>query len=479
VSVRASTGDRDRVSASVRRVLVIAAILAFGAVLVGPLACRQIVGIGSSPETDLTTSVCGLPYGTNTCAACAQAHCCAESSACAADPLFCAPYESCLGACGGDPACRSRCTIDNPVPTDNAAPVSALSACLASNCESACGLTCGGFAGYLSEPDASAACASCLRQGNACTDQRSCGSSAECDTFWRCWLACITPDCRIACEQQHDAGAATFQPLYADFSSICSTPCGYGSYWACAGQVHWPHAMSPEVTVTDLVYDHVSKKGVPGAQVTICTNCPCPTATNGVLGQGLTNDGGIYTITFQPVISVLGEGSTFCTQVTAPEYLPDFAYGEYPPVEPRENAISSLLPIATWGVALLTPAAQMANSTGVGGTFDPARAIFVAANVSDCLGSPVLAGGADISINVRDPMMLAYGGLDAGPDAWPTVPTGMTGLASNQGLFLDVPPDASVTLTATVPGVGPVSQVSVAIAPNTTTEVVLPPTPNP
>jgi hypothetical protein len=58
--VRAPTGGRDSVLASVHRVLVIAATLAFGAMLVGPLACRQLVGIGSSPETDLTTTVCGL-----------------------------------------------------------------------------------------------------------------------------------------------------------------------------------------------------------------------------------------------------------------------------------------------------------------------------------------------------------------------------------------------------------------------------------
>ena len=51
----------------------------------------------------------------------------------------CAAYERCLGQCSGDAECRSRCVVGDPV--GEPSEVSALSACLASNCETACGLT--------------------------------------------------------------------------------------------------------------------------------------------------------------------------------------------------------------------------------------------------------------------------------------------------------------------------------------------------
>src|ERR1700722_944789 len=112
----------------------------------GVPACRQVVGITDNPPTDLTSTLCGLPYGTSACASCVNTSCCTESTACAADPA-CAAYETCLGKCNGDPGCRSQCIGDNPVGTSS--DVSALSACLASKCETACGLTCGAVAGYI------------------------------------------------------------------------------------------------------------------------------------------------------------------------------------------------------------------------------------------------------------------------------------------------------------------------------------------
>ncbi len=70
--------------------------------IAGVVACRQLVGITDNPPEDLVTSICGLPYGTNTCASCVNTSCCTESTACAADPV-CAAYESCLGKCNGIP----------------------------------------------------------------------------------------------------------------------------------------------------------------------------------------------------------------------------------------------------------------------------------------------------------------------------------------------------------------------------------------
>ncbi len=216
----ATTGDRAIVialSRTMRRVLVVSATLAIGAMLVGPLACRQIVGIGSSPETDLTTTVCGLPYGTNTCASCAQANCCAESNVCAADSTSCRAHFQCLGACGiGDWQCRAQCRLDHPDgTTDQYAP---LTACVARNCEKECGLTCGGL-DYFAPPSAAARCQSCLStaSNDVCSAERACASSVDCVTYGQCFRGCSTPDCRGACALASDAGPA--MPLACRFAT--------------------------------------------------------------------------------------------------------------------------------------------------------------------------------------------------------------------------------------------------------------------
>jgi len=46
--------------------------------------------------------------------------------------------------------------------------VSALNACLASNCETPCGLTCGSIVERLTPPDAGAPCETCFQNNNAC-----------------------------------------------------------------------------------------------------------------------------------------------------------------------------------------------------------------------------------------------------------------------------------------------------------------------
>ncbi len=441
----------------------VVAIVAFAAIS-GALSCRQIVGIMDNPPADLSTNACGLPYGTTTCASCASTSCCAESNACVGDPDFCAPYESCLGACNGDPACRSKCTIDHPVPAVNAAPVSALSACLVSHCEDECGLACGGFAGYLSMPDAATGCASCLeKNGSGCSDERACGTSAECDTFWRCWLACPTPDCQWACAPEHDAGAATFRPLQLDFAGACAAECGYGAYWACAGHIEWPAAKSSTVENVDVVYDFSSQSPVAGATVSVCAGCPCPQPNTPLLAQGSTDDAGVFTLAWQQQVSPAGIGSTYCWQVTAPGYLPTFAYSTDPISEPRWSNGDYPFPNGktTVGLALVTPAAQQENANASG--YDGGRGT-LGVGVFDCLFSP--ADGVEVTIDSRDPMMTPTVAPDGGPEAGATSVTAGGGRA----YFLNVP-DGGYTLTVTLPNGQPVSQANIQIAGGTLSEI--------
>jgi hypothetical protein len=433
------------------------------------IACRQILGLDDGPS-------CWSPSGTTSCAACAEANCCAESNACAAD-MTCSNYESCLGACDGGPACRSRCTIKFPVLADKAAPVSALSACLASKCEIACGLGCGGFAGYLSEPDASVACQECLENTNACSHAHACGSSAECDAFWRCILACQTqtPDCQWACVPEHGAGAALFRQLYQDFSGTCAGACGYGAYWACAGNVaSWPHAPS-DVDWTWLV-DLNGGGGLPDASVSICTACPCDGPFNSVLADaGQTNSNGYVTIAFPPPSTPTSQGIPACTQTTADGYVTNFGYPGYPMTEGVVSIDNSLLPPSAWGILMYTPTVLSSRIAATGTMQDPALGV-IGMGVYDCLGSP--AGGVDVSINTPD--ATPWPAIDAGADALPTARTNGSGPFVGRAGFWNVPPGNAYILTATLPDSGTrVSQVHCSTAAGTFTQVGMPPTPSP
>ncbi len=285
-------------------------------------ACRQLVGITDNPPEDLVTSICGLPYGTNTCASCVNTNCCAESTTCAEDPA-CSAYEGCLGNCNGDPKCRSQCTT---YPVYTGADVSALSACLAANCETACGLECGGVAPYVSPPDAAASCQTCVAQTTSnCSAAKACGSSEACDAYLRCFLACFTTDCRQACVSANVEGAALFASFQSDpngpltyFGGACSGPCGAGSDWACVGHVVWPSPTSPTVALTGKVVDNQSRIPVSGLNVAYCGACPCPSPADPLLGNAQTDDAGIYSVQIPNSPGMGDTGLNGCAQ-----YHPD------------------------------------------------------------------------------------------------------------------------------------------------------------
>jgi hypothetical protein len=320
-------------------------------------------------------------------------------------------------------------------------------------------------------PDAATQCASCLeKNGSGCSDERACGTSAECDTFWRCWMACPTPDCQWACAPKYDAGAATFRALQHDFSGACSAECGYGAYWACAGHIQWP-ASETTVENEDVVYDFSSQEPVAGASVSVCASCPCPQPDAPVLARGSTDDGGIFMLTWQQQVSPAGIGSTYCWQVTAPGYDPAFTYSSDPISEPRYSIrdFPFLTGKATVGIAMVTPAAQ--EQYGAAAGYDGGRGI-LSVGVFDCLDNP--ADGVDVTINSRDPMMTPTVAADAGPDAGATSVTAGGGRA----YILNVP-DGGYTVTVTLPNGQPVSQATIAIAGATNTEIQMHPTQSP
>ena len=132
--------------------------VAFG-IIVGAIlplgACRQIVGIEDSPQTNIVTTAGGIEFGTSSCAGCAQKNCVAPATACS-QVAPCAEYEDCLGTCKGDADCRAKCTADHRFGVGSTTELSKLSSCLASNCEADCNLGCGEVAAYFITPPASA-----------------------------------------------------------------------------------------------------------------------------------------------------------------------------------------------------------------------------------------------------------------------------------------------------------------------------------
>jgi hypothetical protein len=309
--------------------------------VVATLSCRQVVGISDNPPTDLLTSICGLPYGTDTCASCVNANCCTESYACAADPV-CLAYQSCLGGCNGDAACRQRCALSDPPGTGSN--VSVLSACLAGSCATACSLTCGAFAGFPIAPDAGDSCQSCIAATNACSQIQACATSANCDALNRCYATCSTVDCRDECESLHgtdpafnivpDAGDGDAGAAWAVFDlalgGACHTACGPN--WECVGHVSWPAVQTAQATFNFDVKDESSVDPVLGASVTLCggldTSCETPLAPT-----ASTDGAGLVSLTFQNQAGAAGQlnlGLNGFLKVTSPDIVPYYYYWGFP-----------------------------------------------------------------------------------------------------------------------------------------------------
>jgi hypothetical protein len=426
-------------------------------------ACRQLVGITDNPPEDLATTFCGLPYGTSACASCAQASCCAESTACSRDPV-CSAYESCLGNCNGDPKCRSQCTLDNPGAT--ASDVSALSACLASNCETACGLECGGFAGYLSEPDAAAACQSCT-----CKAAQTCAVSEACDAYWRCFRACPATDCESYCGTVNDAGLSLFTPLGVDFSGACRDACGAGADWSCVGTLSWPRNPPQQLTYTQSLYDPLTDTPAVGVNFAVCTFCPCvPLADGGLtgtlLGQGISNDAGLVTVLFSNPAGSDGLGVVGCAELTSVSYLTGFDYTGNPTSWPFD--VTTLSWVGTQRLTVFTSQdIQAIYQATLGTTPDPLRGTIVF-GVGDCTDNPAANVRVTLTGDGADSGVVEFYGMSASVQQKATMRDG-------NGGFVAVPP-GNYTIAATPAGMDqPSNQQTITVVAGYVTGVSLRP----
>jgi hypothetical protein len=440
---------------SVGRFGLVAALAAITSIV----ACRQLVGITDNPPEDLVTSICGLPYGTNMCASCANTNCCSESTTCAADPV-CSAYEGCFGNCNGDPKCWAQCLTDFPV---SGADVTALSVCMATSCETQCNLTCGAFSAVQVQPDAAVACQSCIVK-NACAPAQACARSSDCDAIVRCLAGCSTIDCDDTCYITHGSDPAySWEPdggnggVYGAFTTTlasCVTECGLNSDWSCVGHRSWPAPTSSTETYHFWVKDFSTGMPVIGADVALCgfSDAPC----NAPLKAGMTDTAGSVALPLQDMQDVAGQqsqGLSGFLMVTSASIRPVYYYWGFPLSQAGMYSYAE--------TTTLTEFLQLSATVGV--TPDSNRGS-VSVAVYDCAavdGQDV--SGVQVTLSTADAMTHA------------NTPMGVaTTITDSSGIIIfNNVPVGNFQVTATPTALGkPSSQVSATVRAGATTEVL-------
>jgi hypothetical protein len=444
------------------------AVLGAIAALAAPFSCRQVAGIEDQPVTLLSMSACGLSFGTSSCASCAAASCCAESTACAADTTTCQPYEACLGDCKGDTTCRSQCALDHQ--PGFAAEVGPLSACLATHCEDECGLTCGGLGAFQIPPDAAAGCQSCLT-ANACDHERACAKSADCEATWQqCAQGCATHDCAEDCFVAHGSTTQTgtfvdggvWPPFGNDINNRCGASCKVGN-WTCAGKVSWPYP-EPTVTVTFQAIEYLSPRPpIPNLDVHVCDSlkpaCDSPSAP--ALARGQTNTDGIAVMTFANAPNAQGLGLNGFLEIESPDqtYPPSLLYWGFPLSESTAGVL--------WDFS--TSAEVQALDSNIAHVMQEPQLGQIIVAVVDC--SAGFAPQVKVSIDPGGAGITTIYGINADPTL---TATDLSGLA----FLFNVPPSTNVRVTATPVGMErPTSVVPVQVRAGWITNVSMYPTP--
>jgi hypothetical protein len=272
--------------------------LVAGALLAGLAAaavcCERVLSIDGPIVIQGAVNACGIPVPAGDCERCVAAECCGAASACAADPV-CLALESCLLRCAGDYGCRATCVESNPV--DPQIDLPALDACVAANCNPACGMLCGQAGAYTS-PDAAQGCQECVASHD-CSAALACASNEGCEITAHCAYSCVTPDCRSACLAQSDAGLALASTVF-NVGFACLSQCRLGHYWPCVGKISWPYPKSTNEVVTLTVTDP-SHNGAPYAGLLIKACNPADPACADVYASGTTDSSGVAQLTLPPL----------------------------------------------------------------------------------------------------------------------------------------------------------------------------------
>jgi hypothetical protein len=415
--------------------------------LVLAAACRQLVGIGDDPPTDLGEAgprgteagpTCGIAYTPTQCEACLEQSCCAQASACAAGSA-CSALEACLGTCDGGVTCRATCVSAHRIGPD---PLETqLAACLSSHCASACGIPCGGIAQDFGA-DAAAGCQACfVNNPGACSAAQACGTAAECRAVDECTQTTPVLDRSEVCWGAHDAGIDAFQAVYDDLVSDCQDSCNFGNQWYCVGKLPKPPQSSPAVTATVAFYDLFTPAvPLPGVLVQVCPpeDIDCST----VLYSTTTGDGGQATL--EVPANADTPGPTGYAALSGAGRYPELMFWGFPPSEPFFTGGNEGATVTKGELGVLTGGLPVAVD------LDGHATIVVQA--FDC--EIVRAPGVTFEVTPRDSQtrVLYFAGSTISTTAQSTDPTGFA-------IIVNVPTGSLVQITATPAALGRASTV--------------------
>lgn len=414
-------------SRSMRRRRPIAVVAVLVALVVVLAACKQILALDGEP-TVASHAACGVAVAPGPCQSCVAAKCCEAASACAGDP-GCSAFESCVLGCGSDYRCRAECEVR--APSGPGLDVAAFNRCLATECETECGESCGLPTGYA-EPDAAVACQDCI-VAHACDTTAACAGDLDCLLVGRCKSQCRTLDCSNACAASSEAGATLWANVIHGVGSACLAPCGIGAYWQCVGKVAFPFPKSEIIRAQIAVSDVSGGSPLQGSVVKACraTDAMCTEP----VAMGTTGADGIATLALSRAFTGYGFAAYF--EVAAPGYVPFLYFLSFPLSEPNASLTINMTSQTTF--AQLTSLVR-------GFTPDPTRGVIVS-DANDCHLTP--ASDVVFTADGIDDKTLVRYIIGHFPSATATA-TDISGLV----FFLDVPALVPLTVHATPKALG-------------------------
>ena len=331
-------------------------------------SCRVVAGIDDRAPAK------------NTCAACVDARCSTETTACHANP-YCATRSSCLASCDlEDARCRAACVATRSAASSDE--IAALESCRTTSCASQCAPQCGDTP--LLVPAAAAdACAACVTH-QCCDKASACAANVACVSILECLDTHSTPDGWSACtDVRYPSGVASYVDLNGCLETGCIDECAVGNDWSCLGRVAFPAAPSDTITQKLKVVDSLDQtKTLTGLQAVVCSatdvQCVHPSAP-------FTFDAaGIAIVVVQTTTTTSGrvgfDGFVLITDPTysaanPKSYKPSFLYAF--PALTESGVTRTLIMSSNDSVATA--------SSFVGVTIDPTRGILVVSAI-DCVG---------------------------------------------------------------------------------------------
>jgi hypothetical protein len=261
-------------------------------------SCRQLLDIEErklsidSPDAggavSQVTRCGGFTASSAECSQCMDKKCCDAASACEADGACKATYQ-CLQRCKpGDSDCATWCLGSYSRPEA----VAKLTSCGAAQCDTECGLACGGLVNGAN------ACDECVRQ-SCCAENAACGADEACVDVDFCSHRCLPAGsitCTNLCTTEYQAGADEYAARSACIAANCAEACSSKNAWSCLEQR--PPALKPPtlepITFSMTIVEFLSEQPYEGLVVKACSQSDLECGTP--LSSTTTDENGHLTL---------------------------------------------------------------------------------------------------------------------------------------------------------------------------------------